>query len=801
MKSIFMLWVFTCTSFLSFGQVITVVDDHSGKPVELAILTSEKHQSGEFTNHLGQISSSLFEGEDWILVRSLGFHSLRVDLSTVIESNYVIRLKKEDISLDQVIISASRFNQSSRDVPSKVTSITSKEIGLQNPQTAADALGATGEVFIQKSQQGGGSPMIRGFATNRLLYAVDGVRMNTAIFRSGNIQNVINIDPFATERVEVLFGPGAVIYGSDAIGGVMSFQTLMPEFSLTDNPSISGKASIRTSSANKELTGHFDINVGWKKWAILSSLSSFDYGDLRMGSNGPDEYLRPNYVRRMDSVDVVVTNEDPLVQQPSGYGQINFMQKVRFSPNDKWDFQYALHYSTTTSYARYDRLIRTRNGLPRYGEWNYGPQQWMMNQFTIQHHGYNMVYDEMVLRAAYQSFEESRIDRNFKSPERFVRTENVGAFSLNTDFSKTFGKRNRLFYGLEGVWDDVASEGQEENINTGEVIAASSRYPQATWSSIGAYANYLHRFSEKVILQAGARYTRFYQEATFDTTFYHFPFTRSTIKNGGLTGSLGVTVSPSENWTFRFNTSSGLRSPNVDDAGKVFDSEPGYVIVPNPDLNAEYAYNIEAGVASILHKGIKVDLTGYYTRLNGALVRRNFTLNGMDSIIYDGIVSQVQAIQNAAVATVYGLQFGFDIELPSGFGFSGDFNYQKGEEELDDGTVSPSRHAPPFFGMLRLTYNHEALRMMLYTSFSGKRDFEDLPEEEKSKKEIYAIDENGNPYSPSWATLNFKANYDLSDHFTIGVGLENITDLRYRPYSSGIVAPGRNFILSLQARF
>jgi hemoglobin/transferrin/lactoferrin receptor protein len=233
----------------------------------------------------------------------------------------------------------------------------------------------------------------------------------------------------------------------------------------------------------------------------------------------------------------------------------------------------------------------------------------------------------------------------------------------------------------------------------------------------------------------------------------------------------------------------------------VFDSEPGYVIVPNPDLDAEYAFNAEAGVAGILSKVIRVDLTGYYTRLNDAMVRRDFTLNGMDSIYYDGELSRVQAVQNAAVATVYGIQAGLDVELPSGFGFSADLNYQKGEEEQDDGTLSPSRHAAPFFGTGRITYKKEALSMMLYGVFNAQKDYVDLPEEEKAKTEIYATDDQGNPYSPSWATLNFKANYALNDIFTIGAGMENITDVRYRPYSSGICAPGRNFVLSLQADF
>ena len=234
-------------------------------------------------------------------------------------SNFEIVLSISSISIDQVVISATRWNQSTSDIPSKIISISPETVALQNPQTAADLLAASGKVFIQKSQQGGGSPMIRGFSTNRLLYTVDGVRMNTAIFRGGNLQNVISLDPFAMERTEVLFGPDAVIYGSDAIGGVMSFQTLVPEFSVNEKPYITGNAVTRYASANNEKTGHFDVNVGWKKWAFVSSISSNDYGDLKQGSTGPDEFLRPFYVKREDSMDVVVTNEDPKVQNPSGY--------------------------------------------------------------------------------------------------------------------------------------------------------------------------------------------------------------------------------------------------------------------------------------------------------------------------------------------------------------------------------------------------------------------------------------------------------------------------------------------------
>lgn len=733
-----------------------------------------------------------------ILILLLSIYSFSIKAQVLIEPDTT---SESDITLDEVVISANKWSQSKLNISNKVTKISAKEVSLQNPQTAADLLGASGEVFIQKSQQGGGSPMIRGFSTNRLLYIVDGVRMNTAIFRSGNLQNVISLDPFATQSTEVLFGPSSVIYGSDAIGGVMTFQTLTPKLSTTDEIFTTGKAVTRYSSANNEKTAHFDISIGSKKWASLTSFSSNDFGDLRMGSNGPDEYLRPFYVQRIDSVDVVVTNDDPRVQKPSGYSQINMMQKLRFRPNDKWDIQYGFHYSETSAYSRYDRHIRYKKGLPRYGEWYYGPQKWMMNNLGISHNGNNVIYDQMSIHLAQQYFQESRISRDINKFSRETRIEDVDAYSVNIDFNKSISEKNKLFYGIEGVQNNVKSTGIDEDIATGESTAGPARYPQATWASYAAYISNSHQFSEKFLTQIGVRYNQYMIDATFDTTFYPFPYTNAEMNNGALTGSLGIVYHPTEKWSIRANVSTGFRSPNVDDMGKVFDSEPGFVVVPNPDLEAEYAYNAEIDIAKVFGKFLKLDMSAYYTILDNALVRRDYTLNGEDSIMYDGTLSQVQAIQNAAVATVYGIQAGFNIKLPSGFGLTSSFNYQKGEEELDDGTVSPSRHAPPMYGVTRLTYNNKKLSMQFYAVYSGERKYEDLPVEEQAKTEIYAIDENGNPYSPAWYTLNFKAMYQVNETFSVNAGLENITDIRYRPYSSGIVAAGRNVVLSVKASF
>lgn len=788
----------------SFSQTLRILDHKTSQPLAGVIVSSKVPSFLVTTNENGEANLSKFVDSKQIKLRLIGYSTGVFSYVELSELGFEVKLKASGLSLNEVVISGTRWRQYSRHNPSKIISINSADVQLQNPQTAADLLGISGKVFIQKSQQGGGSPMIRGFSTNRLIYTIDGVRMNNAIFRGGNIQNVINIDPFAVEKTEVLFGPGSVIYGSDAIGGVMSFNTLKPKYSTTNELKIYGNANSRYSSANNERTGHADVNLGWKKWAFVSSLSSWDYDDLRQGSHGPDDYIKNTYTIRENGQDVVATQDDELLQIPSAYSQFNVMQKASFKPNEKWEFNYGLHYSKTSSYGRYDRYNRERDGMPRHAEWDYGPQQWIMNNLNILYTKDSRLFDNLSLRLAHQWFEESRIVRNFNSDNRTTRLENVNAYSVNLDFTKTIWKNHRLFYGVEYVLNDVDSEGTAFDISTESTSDTAARYPLSTWNSIAVYINDEWKATNKLTVQAGLRYNHFILDADFSNNidFYPIDFETAEVDSGALTGSFGAVYRPKRDWEFKLNFGTAFRSPNVDDIGKVFDSEPGAVVVPNPDLKAEYAYNLDFGVAKVFDNYLKIYSTVYYTILDNALVRRNFQLNGQDFIDYDGTLSQVQALQNAAKASVYGFQFGLEAKFLENFTFESDLNFQKGKEELDDGSTSASRHAAPFFGVTRLRYKHNnKLRVELNTIFQAEQSFENLAESERSKDEIYAKDENGNNYAPAWYTLNLKANYQLNKTINLSGGIENITDQRYRPYSSGISGAGRNLILSLGIRF
>jgi hemoglobin/transferrin/lactoferrin receptor protein len=796
------IYLFLLIGISMFGQVLTVKDAKTLKPLPLVSVYTGELNKSLITDANGKVEINTFKNESSITFQLLGYEKKSKSYEEIKAENFEILLSELPVLINDIVISANRWENFRAEVPYSIGLITEKEIADQNPQTTADMLMQSGHVFIQKSQLGGGSPMIRGFATNRVLIVVDNVRLNNAIFRSGNLQNVISLDANSLSDVEVIFSPGSVIYGSDAIGGVMEFNTLDPQYSHSGQLLFGGNSFVRYSSANNERMGHLNFNLGLEKWSFLTSASYSKFGDLKMGSDGSEDYLREVYQDRLNGQDIVITNSDPELQIPSGYEQLNLIQKINFSPDEDRRIHYGFHYSTTSDVPRYDRLIEMKDGLPRDAQWYYGPQKWMMNNFSIFNFAGNKLFDLSKIILAHQHFEESRHNRNFGNSKLNHRTEKVNAFSINLDFVKNLNEKSQLYYGIETVFNSVGSTGESENIETNVKAPISTRYPDGSvWNSYGVYASYKNKLSDAFILQTGLRYNLVYLKADFDTTFFPFPFTTTELKPASITGSAGLTWFPNPNMQIYLNLSTGFRAPNIDDLGKVFDSSPGSVVIPNPNLKAEYVYNSEVGVIQTINKHFKLELAGFYSYLDNAMVRRDFTLNGEDSIYYDGTMSQVQAIQNAAFAYVYGIQAGIDFNFAENFELISKFSYQNGEEEDDAGEKAALRHAAPWYGTTRLTYKKDGFYAMLYADYNGEVSYEELAFSEREKTAIYAKDENGNPFSPSWYTLNFKAGIQLLEKFLVNAGVENITDQRYRTYSSGISSPGRNFIGSVRFDF
>lgn len=797
MKYIISLLSLLAFLFQAHGQTIKVTDTKNS-PISNVAIYSEKKDQAVLTNEAGEAEISRFKADDILHFQHPAYAEFFIRKKNI--RHATVKLNLRYYAIKESVISVYRWELNPEEIPNKIVTLTPEEIAIENPQTTADLLGATKQVYIQKSQLGGGSPMIRGFATSSVLLVVDRVRMNNAIFRSGNVQNIISLDPNTIGRSEVIFGPGTVTYGSDALGGVMDFHTLQPKLSTSDSILSQTSALLRHASAANEFTGHLHTTIGGTKWSSLTSITWSQFDNLEMGTVGNETYQQFYYPANWKGTDTTLTNPDPNNQKHSGYRQINLMQKVRFRPNENTSFSYGFHYSETSDVPRYDRLIQWKGDTPKYSQWYYGPQKWMLNSLHFDKKKPTLLFDELKTTFGYQYFQESRHDRKYQETIRRDRTEKLTAISLSIHFEKDLTKKQMLFYGTEYNFNNLNSSGLKTNILDGSTETSASRYPDGKnhYTTAALFAG--HKFSplNKLTILSGLRYTHIWSYSTFDnTSFYPFPFSSIQLATGAVNGSLGLVYNVKPKTRLRLNLSSGFHAPNIDDLAKVFDSEPGSVVVPNPNLEPEYAYNTDVGIEQEIGEKMRLQVTGFFTRLENAMVRRNFQYNGQDTLLYDGTPSQVTALVNADYANIWGVHAVFEAAISSTQSLSGVVNFTDGQ----DSNENPLRHVAPLFGSLSYTYAKEKLKLVGYITYNGKISNDNLAPSEQSKTHMYKLNSEGLPYSPSWYTLNLKTNYQINPGITLQAGVENLLNHRYRPYSSGIVAPGRNFIIAVRGTF
>jgi hemoglobin/transferrin/lactoferrin receptor protein len=356
---------------------------------------------------------------------------------------------------------------------------------------------------------------------------------------------------------------------------------------------------------------------------------------------------------------------------------------------------------------------------------------------------------------------------------------------------------------VEYLFNKVGSEGEAVNIDDNTTAPNVTRYPDgSTWQSYAAYTSLKFKPNPKFVFQSGLRFNQVIAKADFreNNVFLNLPFENAEINTGALTGTAGITWLPSHMIQWKLNATTAFRAPNIDDIGKVFDSEPGAVVVPNNNLEAEYAYGGELGLKLNFNNRVVLDMATYYTFLDNALIRRNSELNGETEILYDGELSTVQSIQNASKAWIYGLEVGVEINFSQDLKLRSQYNIIGGTED-NNGIEVPVRHVAPDFGRTHLIYEKKKLLLDAFLVYNNELSFDQLALSELSKDYLYAADENGNPFSPAWYTLNLRSQYQFSDKLMVIGTLENITDQRYRPYSSGTAAAGRNLIIALRYMF
>ena len=680
-----------------------------------------------------------------------------------------------------------------KSLPFQVAVITAEQIDFQNFQSMAEVLSNSGSLFVQKSQQGGGSPSIRGFEASRVLLLVDGVRMNNLIFRAGHLQNVITVDESMLDNVNIFYGPASTLFGSDALGGAVGMSTKKAKFLGEAKNKFTGTINSRYSSSNMEKSIALNLNYATRNFASLTMVSFNDFGDLKMGRNRNqnEDFFgeRPFYVATINGVDQLVPNDNKYLQKDSGFKQYNVMQKLAYKTDSGFEHGLNLQYSTSSDVPRYDRLTEgdSTTGL-RHAQWYYGPQKRVLGIYSLSKEKAFLASD-LKITTAFQNAKESRLNRRFGNYNLQNREEEVKMYSVAVDLKKKFND-GELFYGFESYVETLNSTAFSNNINSGVINPISTRYPNGDNSMLrnDIYVSYNDKLSTNTLWNAGIRlgYTSL-NSTIADDSFFPLPFTSVSQDNFTYSGSLGIVKNISENVSLKANLSTGFRVPNIDDLAKIFESIQGTIIVPNATVKPEKTVTTDLGIAiQSDSKKVKFEITYFYTRMFDAIVLDKFQYEGQSIIVYDGTPSKVFANQNRGSAFITGLSTSFSTVLISKVRVDANFNYTLGRV-IHDKMLSPLDHIAPYFGKIGFTYANARVNIEAYLLYNGQKKRSDYSE--SGEDNLQYAPANG---LPSWKTYNFKTSCQVYKGATLFAGVENILDTQYRTFSSGINAPARN---------
>jgi len=796
------------------SQQVKILERGSNFPIENVTIYNDSNNSYVHTNKNGIADLSSFKNSDILFFNHLSYieyEILKRELSVV---EFVVYLTRKAEMLDEIVLSASKGAEKRSRIAEQVSITSKEEIKKLAPQTTADLLANLPGVRVQKSQFGGGSPVLRGMEANRVLLVVDGVRMNNAIYRMGHLHNSISVSPNILDRTEVVFGPSSVVYGSDALGGVIHYYTKTPKVSSKNK--VNTHLYSRYSSINNEFTSQGNIELRRKKWASFTSVSYSNFGDLKMGNNrnhGFDDWGKVNEFSNNTNnyySETPLVNSNNLIQKNTGHNQLDVLQKIAIPLSKKNDLMFNLQYSESSNINRFDALTEYSNNNLKWAEWYYGPQKRLLISSQLKINPNKSWLENGTITAAFQNIKESRIQRKYNSLDRSYRFENVDVFSLNGDFfvPLTKGDNRILSYGFETTYNKVNSNAYGKTLdvyNTTIVgftddYTVQSRYPDggSSYTSLATYVNYRQDINKKTTLNTGARIVSTNLNATWiDDTFITLPDFDISLNNAAVTATLGFAYKPSENWQLNSVISSGFRSPNIDDVGKIREKS-GNVTMPNIHLKPEYAYNFETGILKYFNnKKFHTGLNIYYTLLNNYITRDYFEINNSSTIVYDGEEGTILANVNKNNAYIIGSTFSFKGNINETWNTKGSLTYTKGKTY---DTKLPLSSIPPLFGNIAIGYEKDRFQANLNWRFNAKKRLKDynlIEGIDNLEQTPYNVTTDSYYGNPKWNTFSIHSNYKISNSFTLFLNVDNIFDTHYKEFASSISAPGRNLSLSV----
>lgn len=680
--------------------------------------------------------------------------------------------KKVSPIIHEIEVVAKRVPQDHFKTSRSVTLMNLETMRKQSPRTVPEALYDTPGTFVQQTNHGGGSPIIRGMIGPQLLIMVDGIRFNNSTYRTGPGQYLNLIDTLGVDRIEILRGPGSVLYGSDAMGGVIRVTSLSGR-EILENPeekpetSFFGNLLSRYQSANQGTTLHGNFVVGDKNLIFLGGGGYKKFNDLRGGRGvGIQPYV--------------------------GYDQTSAWAKVvrRFSGGFFKDWRLTLSYLFTSidDAGRTDKLY-DNNSLQVYD-----------NIDHLVYGNVRMVYPSLSTEGnitfSYQHFFErkdnNKVEDDYATVKSTLRDE-VAAGTIGLDINMITRLKEKVLhmnYGLMWYRDSVNAERFTRNTGEAWHTANEQNYPDgSTYTNYGMYAfiewDPVHLKSGGFFRLSGG-YRMHGMSAKVPgkdelppVDFFH----------PGHVFLCGIQYLHRDQLNMSFTFSQGFRSPNLQESVMLGDTGK-YFHVPNDDLDPEQSDTFELLVRRRFGS-LSLSWTGYVSFLKSLIKRENTLWQGETKVEGKDVVHNV----NASPGFLWGIEGSFLLGLSGHLSLGGHLTYTWGEEKNMDGENIPLTRIPPLFG--QLTFRYETLKRGGWQGFVETYIRAAAKQDRLSKEDIndVRIPPGG---TPGWWTWNIRAGVLLPDHIRLSLGVENIFNRKYKYHASGIYSPGTDIIISLE---
>ncbi len=681
---------------------------------------------------------------------------------------------------DDVVVTATRSAEFEADVPQLVSIVTSKEIRDKNISQTPELLKEEEGVYIQKTNNGGGSPVIRGLKANKLLLLIDGIRLNNATYRGGNLQYLNTINAQSLDKIEVVHGPVSALYGSDALGGAVNVITKNPIMPYAENMQWNAGVTTLASTADGRRSAAGSLSFGNKKFGLLLDGAYKSYGDVRRGTSGGETLMQRllNDSRR-DRI-------APEKQGPNAFDAYDFTSKLVYKSSPVDEFTVLFQLNRQPSVPRYD-VFETQ----RFEQWSYEPQERDFGYVSYKNSHKNALFNYMTANVSYQRQSERRLKRR---PGRETRTSE--AFETTTlggqvQFNRLI-KDHFIAYGFEFYRDGVDAESFEINIADNASTPITTLYPDnSRYLSFGAFTEAEFTLNSRWIVDLGLRYSAFDLSAPFAAgTTGGFDIGTVEQSPSAVTASIATRFRISDGINFVGNIAQGFRAPNLDDVSKLGEGSGGsFYDVPNAAAGPEKLLSFDGGV-KIKRGGLRGNFIGFYSDVSDVLVRRQTTFGGLPFLVVESDTFAVFHKENAGTAYVTGLEMSLKYLLNRNLSVLGNLSYTYGQNTTDE---TPLNAMPPVNGLLSLRYEKSNYWLEGFTRFTREQD-RLAPDD----MEDLRIPEGG---TPGWYTLNLRGGAPLTENLTLRLSATNLLNRNYREHLSGFNAPGRNFILSVDARF